>query len=489
MANDFLKMALPYLELMKARNAGMNAPMTAQLSQEEREGLVPIKSPEEQTYALSEGASPEEAVSWESYKAQAKPAQSVADQLKPFLPQPKQPSIMDLMPKSDPKPISRELTGAPPVDPATELAPQEAGLGSTLDFGSNSLANQQGLQEAQGRQNDLQFLANMNRAFGQVGAGLAQTDKPDTSVADSVERQGKQQVDNYKEQVEFQKQDPNSSYSKGLKDYFKNKLKMEIRGDASAAELEKIMPFAVREYEAQLERERLKTQKADDMAFKKEEAAKDRDLKRDLLSQGAENKKVAQDEKLAAKEKENQNSFIERTSKQLEKHSTNLVTLRNAKSAIDAAVKNPSSIKDVGALYSFIKALDPGSVVREGEIELANRASGLFGGLTLKLSQLTTNPKLITSKNLKDIQDSIAQLHDLANSEYDLRRQTSYKRAKARNITEDRFGEFDPYHAEASQRSSQGLVKIRQKSTGAEKTISSENAKKYLSDKDFEEVK
>lgn len=485
---DFLKMAIPYLELMKARNAGMHAPMSAQLSQEEKEGLVPIKSPEEQMYSLSESATPEEAASFESFKASAKPQQSVFEQLKPLLPQPKQPSIMDLVPKSEPKPIERQPAEVP-AEPVAELAPKEAGLNNILDFGENKLASQEALLDAQGRQNDLQLLANINRAAGQIGAGLAQSGKPDTSVADAVERQGKQQVDNYKEQVEFQKQDPKSAYSKGLRDYFKNKLKMDIKGDASAAELEKIMPFAVREYEAQLERDRLKSQKAEDMAFKREEAAKDRDLKRDLLSQGAENKKAAQEEKNSLKEKENQNSFIERTSKQLEKHSSNLVTLRNAKSAIDAAVKNPSSIKDVGALYSFIKALDPGSVVREGEIELANRASGLFGGLTLKLSQLTSDPKLITPTNLKDIQDSISQLHDLANSEYDLRRQTAYKRAKSRNITEDRFGEFDPYHAEAAQRSSQGLVKIRQKSTGMEKTLSSENAKKYLGDKDFEEVK
>lgn len=303
-----------------------------------------------------------------------------------------------------------------------------------LDFGSNNLANQQGLVDAQKRQNDMQFLANMNRAASQVAGGLAQTGKLDTSIADSVEKQGKQEVDNYKEQVDFQKQDPNSSYSKGLKDYFKNKLGMEIRGDASAVELEKIMPFAVREYEAKLERER-----------KKEDSAKDRELKRELLGEKNDAKKLAADEKASGKEKEQQNSFIERTSKQLEKHTSNLVTLRNAKSAIDAAVQNPSSIKDVGALYSFIKALDPGSVVREGEIALANRASGLFGGLTLKLSQLTSDPKLITAKNLKDIQDSVTQLHDLANSEYDLRRQAAYKRAKSRKITEDRFGEFDPY--------------------------------------------
>jgi hypothetical protein len=316
-------------------------------------------------------------------------------------------------------------------------------LASILNFGKNDLASQQGLQDAQKRQNDIQFLANMHRASGQIGAGLAQSGRPDTSMADALDQQSKQPVEQYAQQIEFQKQDPNSSYSKGLKDYFKNKLGMEIQGDASAAELEKIMPLAVREYEAALERER-----------KTDSETKDRQLKKELLTDKAETAKTVRDEKKQDTLSKDQNSFIERTSKQLEKHTTNLVTLRNAKSAIDAAVKNPSSIKDVGALYSFIKALDPGSVVREGEIELANKASGLFGGLTLKLSQLSSDPKLITPTNLKDIQDSITQLHDLSASEYDLRRQTAYKRAKSRNITEDRFGEFDPYADSAGQSNS-----------------------------------
>lgn len=479
MANDLLQQFIDYNSQRKMRAKGIDVPLEYQLTEEEKEG-APLRPFDQMVSKVNEeNATPEQIARYLEYKKMSEPKPSLGEQLKP--PRPESPSPIKEL-------INRAPAEAPAPEPLEAPAPQEESL-NVLDFGQNTLANQEGLQAAQQRQNDLQFLANMNRAFGQIAGGLSQTGKPDSSIADAVERQGKQQVENYQQQVDFQKQDPNSSYSKGLKDYFKTKLKMEIRGDASAAELEKIMPFAVREYESKLERERLKSQKTEDMAFKKDEAAKDRDLKRELLKEKAEAGATAASEKRTAKEEGEQNSFIERTSKQLEKHTGNLTTLRNAKSAIDEAVKNPSSIKDVSALYSFIKALDPASVVREGEIALANRASGLFGSLTLKLSQLTTDPKLITAKNLKDIQSTVTQLHDLANSEYDLRRQTAYKRAKSRKITEDRFGEFDPYHTEAAERETQGLVKVRQKSTGKEKTISAESAKKYLGNKDFEEVK
>lgn len=178
----------------------------------------------------------------------------------------------DRKPASAPVKQAALTASAPKAAPA----PTEPMQGSVLDFGQSGLANQQGLLDAQKRQNELQFLANMNRSFAQVAQGLAQSKPLDTSVADAVERQGKQAVADYIQQVDFQKQDPGSAYSKGIKDYFKSKLGIEIRGDASAADLEKIMPFAVREYEAKEERKRLEMQAKESREARKEERAEDR---------------------------------------------------------------------------------------------------------------------------------------------------------------------------------------------------------------------
>jgi len=57
--------------------------------------------------------------------------------------------------------------------------------------------------------------------------------------------------------------------------------------------------------------------------------------------------------------------------------SKEFVTVRDAKNQIDAIAKNPSPGADVALIYSFMKILDPGSVVRETEYATAQNAAGV----------------------------------------------------------------------------------------------------------------
>jgi hypothetical protein len=48
--------------------------------------------------------------------------------------------------------------------------------------------------------------------------------------------------------------------------------------------------------------------------------------------------------------------------------------IKNSATNLADAAANPSSKRTLGAIYSYVRALDPGSVVREGEIKLAGEA-------------------------------------------------------------------------------------------------------------------
>lgn len=62
--------------------------------------------------------------------------------------------------------------------------------------------------------------------------------------------------------------------------------------------------------------------------------------------------------------------------KEFEGKSDNFSTIRSNKAKIDALAQQPSnSANDLAILYSYIKLLDPGSVVREGEVQLTREGS------------------------------------------------------------------------------------------------------------------
>lgn len=61
-------------------------------------------------------------------------------------------------------------------------------------------------------------------------------------------------------------------------------------------------------------------------------------------------------------------------------------TLQNVRTAADQAMKNPTPYGDVQLIYAAVKAFDPNSVVREGEIKLFQGASSIKTGLQAALS-------------------------------------------------------------------------------------------------------
>lgn len=63
--------------------------------------------------------------------------------------------------------------------------------------------------------------------------------------------------------------------------------------------------------------------------------------------------------------------------KEVEKYAGDYTTLRNAVANIENLAANPSAATDIGTVFSFMKILDPGSVVRETEYAIAAKAAGV----------------------------------------------------------------------------------------------------------------
>ncbi len=352
---------------------------------------------------------------------------------------PQMASATDALPK---------MTGQKPANPIDSLirrleaqkAQQPANEMGVIDFGDNTASSVAELKNQQDIANERLMTARLSSAADQLGSAIAGVKPGDQSFYEGLAKDADRPVKQYLDRQSQEKEDPNSSISQGYRNLMKQ-FGVEVKGKASASDLEKIYPQIQRAYEARENRDARK-----EMA----------QLRREEM---AANKETTQ----KYKQDTQNNQFIYNASNKLLKHAEGMQKLRRAESLIDEAVANPSGINDVSALYQVISALDPESVVREGEIGLARQTSGLWGKLSLLISQISTNPKLITKKSLKDMQSLIGQLKDVGESEYNKRRDVFFKQASSRGVSEDRFGEIDPYFSEKKEmKASTGDPKINE---------------------------
>lgn len=84
--------------------------------------------------------------------------------------------------------------------------------------------------------------------------------------------------------------------------------------------------------------------------------------------------------------------------------------------------KTNSGVGDVAAVYQFIKALDPTSVVREGEMALLGEARSLMDRLKGSANRVQQG-RTLTPKLLHDMQEAAKRLRYIAHDNYNYRRQ------------------------------------------------------------------
>lgn len=280
----------------------------------------------------------------------------------PSLPKKQQPSV-PVLPK-----VSQlaELPIEEVVLPQTPMTPE------IERFKDDELARLQ--QETADKNKELLLM----KAFNKIGASVGGY-KEDTSLLDAVgqlqqqkisDLLGKRQAERAEEGAQFdftnkkidtknkqEETDPNSEVSKAYRDQLRSYLKdvgldIKIPDQLSYAQLQKQFGILSNRVSAK-------------------EARDARALER---ARQNEDKQALKNQKLEEKALD----FAYKASGDLEKNAyfKNYNLIRENDQFFKDAINNPSGIKDLGALYKFVKFLDQESAVREGEIDLLLQSVG-----------------------------------------------------------------------------------------------------------------
>lgn len=495
-----------YKQLQELRKLGVIAPLA---------GQDPYASFEDNTFAVSQDSTPEEKQNYEDIVKQ-NPGQAIGGAAaqgaqisaqKGDVPEPEQLYAMNQAWEQEKQssPI-RDLANAPrkPAPISNEAAPKEASAGSILDFGLNPTASKEGLQDAIDQRNTRQLLANLGSAFNTFSGGLAKTGPVDNTFYNNLAKQAEQSVTDYEKKVEFQKQDPKSAYSQGLRDYFKKKLGIEIKGDAAASDLEKLMPFAVREYEAKLERERIKHDKEEDRNLRRELKGEELAARKEMAGMKAEKDTGKADTR--ATDKANADFM-----KMAEKLSGAKASSRSAfgKAALNKAAAERIETLIAGRDLNDLDTREIQEVARSMDALLAQGQPTITGTHELvpqtwrtgaaKIAEYITNQRQGAGAKsfIKQMVKTVGREKELAQKQMNQYRQElvpGYEHLE--KVDPERFNKIifgssvltDSASA-AVPEATGGLVKVKSKKTGTVKTLSAESAKKYLANPDFEEVK
>lgn len=98
-------------------------------------------------------------------------------------------------------------------------------------------------------------------------------------------------------------------------------------------------------------------------------------------------------------------------------------TVRDAYSRVQAAGRNPSAVGDIALLFSFLKLLDPGSTVREGEFATTQNAAGVPDRVVAQYNRILRGERL-APETRADFLAQTERLYNRATQNYEaLRRQ------------------------------------------------------------------
>lgn len=206
-----------------------------------------------------------------------------------------------------------KVTPEEPIVPATDKQPAADNVPKqpdlhTIDFGDNSESSVQALRDAQETRNSMQLGAMLGKSGELLGSGLSgivgQTHAPKLVAQEAFDQQLKnadQPVKDYEERRKEETNDPDSAYSKGFREYLKQ-FGINVEGKASAANLEKIMPFAFKQFEADKAMEGKKFEGEENRKSREAIAKEAAEARKFAASEGAKNRKALTDIRVTEKE-------------------------------------------------------------------------------------------------------------------------------------------------------------------------------------------
>lgn len=279
-------------------------------------------------------------------------------------------------------------------------------------------------QETQDRANQMRMMAGIGEGAELLGASIAGVKPADASFYRQMAEQADLLPKQFKETEDFKKEarrnDPNSEESETARELLKQQG-ITVPKTVSAAFIEKQYPQF-----SSLIRAR---ERAEDIKIKEKDRKEDRELE------------------LKRKEDRQDDEFIYSGMKQLtsdKTYNTRQKVVRG-KNLVKEAIKNPSAFGDVASLYTAITALDPDSVVREGEIKLSREGMSLGESIQRQLSRIGANPRLVNDRLLKDIEKYVDLIDKQTEETYNLKRDALFQQAENRGIKKERYVAMDPF--------------------------------------------
>lgn len=294
----------------------------------------------------------------------------------------------------------------PVGSPVPQASREPADKSLNIDLGEQS-DHMAELKAAQGKR-DSGVLANqLGKSAEIIGSAISGAKPVAQGIFDQNMKLAGQDVESFKEKMEAQKYDKNSPVSKAFKEYAK-KLGVNITGDMSAADAEKIMPYIAKGFEA-------------------EENRKSRELTaqlaRETMADNRAERRHQREETTSAKRSEKLEKYTfdarkEITSGGFAKQYANVNNAQKASGAITQFAKNPTGYSDYGTLMTSLKALQgDDSVVREAEIRLGMQAGSLFQSIQNTLQRAQNGQSLQPSQR-DAILKAVNTLNDVSTSQY-----------------------------------------------------------------------
>lgn len=298
---------------------------------------------------------------------------------------------LDVTPTSAAAP-KRALASAKPVEKQAEDSQLEKILQQPSEY-EDLLAR---FRDAQERQRMAQLGVGLTQAAERIGSSIAMVKPGDQSVYEQAMKQAGGITEQFKEEEtiarEAKRQDPKSSESEAARQLLKEQG-ITVPDTVSAAFIEKQYPqFA--------------------SIIRSKEDAKREAIRR---QERAEERQERMLERLDGKKRELALRLAPKIQNKKYETYTEILAQKNL---VDQAVRNPNPQRDVTVFYSFVKALDPESVVREGELKFVQTSRSIPDGLRQTLKNALTGEKLSKEERLR-IQDFMNQRLQLAQKQWE----------------------------------------------------------------------
>lgn len=299
-----------------------------------------------------------------------------------------------------------------------------------IDVGRGTLATDVNLKEAQSKRSANELINRLGKSAELIGAGFGRTKPVAQALFDDNIKAASRPVQELEERIMLEKKDPNSPYSKGFREYLQ-RFGVNITGDFSAEQGEKMVPWALQQYNTELSRQTQKDIASHNLAERKREFdLRSEDLKL-RKSEQEDRRKTANDFKT---ETQISNLRKETTQGEMGKLYANYQQAVRAEKSLSDFAKNPTGYTDYGTLMLALKTLQGDqSVVREAEIRLGRNATDLFTKATNAI-QRGIDGKSLKDKQRQDMIQAIQILGQAAKGQYITATRPIYEQAKRREL-------------------------------------------------------